>query len=103
MVSLYIKILFVQLHDWVQVNKRLLLDSYREEDMERKGIMASDTFTSVLKTLGSPLEEADFQKLLSTYDKKGEGKINYEDFISEQKYVNAVSIIIIMHSRTIIL
>ena len=38
-----------------------------------------------------PLQSDDIIKLLSIYDKKGEGKINYDDFISEQKYIHAVS------------
>ena len=57
----------------------------------KEGVMATDAFTSVLKTLGASLQSDGVTKLLTIYDKKAEGVVNYDDFISEQKYIHAVS------------
>ena len=53
--------------------------------------MTTDAFTSVLHSMGVPLQSDDIVSLLNIYDKKGGGVINYDDFISEQKYIHAVS------------
>ena len=57
----------------------------------KEGVMATDAFTSVLETLGASLQSDGVTKLLTIYDKKAEGVMNYDDFISEQKYIHAVS------------
>ena len=36
-------------------------------------------------------EGGEFAKLLAVYDKKRTGKVSYDDFLTEQKYIHAVS------------
>lgn len=39
-----------------------------------------------------PLSEEQWENFLRIYDKKGEGSINWDDILSDHKYVHAVSI-----------
>ena len=81
----------LQLYDWAHTNRHLLLELCREQQSGEDGVMTTDAFTSVLHTMGAPLQPDHITSLLTIYDKKGEGVINYDDFISEQKYIHAVS------------
>ncbi len=76
------------------------MDVLKEQDEERSGVIPSDKFTEVLQGIGVPLQSEEFDKLLKVYDKKGEGKLNYEDFLTEQKFIHAVSLFC-MHKYTI--
>ena len=53
-------------------------------------MISTEGFTSVLHTMGAPLQSEHLESLFSIYDKKGEGVMNYDDFISEQKFIHAV-------------
>ncbi len=75
------------------VNKIAVMDVLRGQDEERSGVIPSDKFTEVLQGIGVPLQSEEFDKLLKVYDKKGEGKLNYEDFLTEQKFIHAVSLL----------
>lgn len=84
-------LLHFQLYDWTQTNKRLLLELCREQQSGDGLTITTDAFTSVLQSMGAPLESEHLTSLLNIYDKKGEGVVNYDDYISEQKYIHAVS------------
>ena len=43
--------------------------------------------------MGAPLQSEHLTTLLGIYDKKGEGVMNYDDYLSEQKYIHAVSLV----------
>lgn len=73
------------------MNRHSVLDLLREQDPDNKGTLPTDTFTSTLQSIAVPLESDEFSKLLALYDKKGEGVMNYDDFLTEQKYIHAVS------------
>ena len=60
-------------------------------DVERKGALETDELFSSLSDLGVPLEEEGRTRLLAVYDKKGSGKISYEDLLADHKYIHAVS------------
>ena len=79
-----------QLHDWVQVNKKAVHDLLKEQDTAKTDIVTTEQFFSTLEGVGVPLDSDNKGKLLAIYDKKGEGKLNYSDFIAEQKFVHAV-------------
>jgi ankyrin repeat protein len=79
----------IQLYDWTQVNKRQLLELCREQQSGEGGVITTEAFTSVLHTMGAPLQSEGLTSLLAIYDKKGEGVMNYDDFISEQKFIHA--------------
>ena len=68
-----------------------MIDLLREQDPDSKGTISTDALTSTLQSIAVPLESDEFSKLLALYDKKGEGVMNYDDFLSEQKYIHAVS------------
>ena len=68
-----------------------MIDLLREQDPDSKGTISTDALTSTLQSIAVPLESDEFSKLLALYDKKGEGVMNYNDFLSEQKYIHAVS------------
>ena len=40
--------------------------------------------------MGAPLTGQDMTKLMRIYDKKGEGHLDWDDLISEHKYINVV-------------
>ena len=73
------------------MNKRVVLDLLKEQNPDKSDVIANELFFSVLEGIGAPLESDAKAKLLTIYDKKGEGKINYDDLFSEQKFVHAVS------------
>ena len=73
------------------MNKQLLLDLCHEQRSGDGGAIATDAFTSILHTMRVPLQSDNLTSLLAIYDKKGEGVMNYDDYISEQKYIHAVS------------
>ena len=76
------------------MNKRDIMDLLRAQDPKGTGMIPTDAFTSTLQSIKAPLEHDELSKLLAIYDKKGEGVMNYDDFISEQKYIHAVSSLI---------
>ena len=57
----------------------------------KNGVLPVDGFISALEGLGVPLTEEEWPKLMKIYDKKGEGSINWDDLMSDHKYVHAVS------------
>lgn len=44
-----------------------------------------------MKGIDAPLNEEQWENFLKIYDKKGEGSINWDDILSDHKYVHAVS------------
>ena len=73
------------------MNKRVVVELLKEQNQEQPDVITTDQFFSVLEGIGAPLDSDSKVKLLAIYDKKGDGKINYDDFITEQKFVHAVS------------
>lgn len=89
---LFFLLALLQLYDWAQTNKHLLLDLCREHRSGDSYMIITEAFTSsVLQPMGAPLQSENLTSLLAIYDKKVEGVINYDDFIFEQKYIHAVS------------
>ena len=79
-----------QLYDWLTVNKFLVKELLKSHDDKSNGSLGTDDFVSCLYGIGAPLDETSKTKLLAVYDKKGEGKINYIDLLSDHKYIHAV-------------
>ena len=73
------------------MNKRQLLELCREQKTGEGGVITTEAFTSVLHAMGAPLQSEHLTSLFAIYDKKGEGVMNCDDFISEQKFIHAVS------------
>lgn len=74
------------------MNKQVVVELLKEKDNEKASVLPKEVFFSVLEEIGAPLESETRAKLQTIYDKKGEGKINYDDLITEQKFVHAVSV-----------
>lgn len=72
------------------MNKKVLLDLLKEQNTEKSEVITTEQFFSTLEGIAAPVDSDNKVKLLAIYDKKGEGKINYNDFITEQKFVHAV-------------
>lgn len=72
------------------MNKKVLLDLLKEQNTEKSEVITTEQFFSTLEGIAAPVDSDNKVKLLAIYDKKGEGKINYTDFITEQKFVHAV-------------
>ena len=72
------------------MNKRAVLELLKEKSTEKSDVVTTELFFSVLEEIGAPLDSDCKSRLLAIYDKKGEGKINYDDFITDQKFVHAV-------------
>ena len=90
-----------QLHDWVQVNKKALVDVLKEQDEAKSEVITTEQFFSTLEGIAAPLDSDIKVKLLAIYDKKGEGKINYTDFLTEQKFVHAVRLVFVCVENTV--
>ena len=75
----------------MQGNKRALIDLLREQEAADSQVITTDAFVGILERMRAPVQSEDLMELFSIYDKKKEGLINYDDFISEQKYIHAVS------------
>jgi len=72
----------------------VVLDVLKEQDVDKKSVLSTEQFTGALQGIGVPLGPEEFQKLIKVYDKKGEGKLNYDDLLTEQKFIHAVSSVI---------
>ena len=78
------------------MNKKVLVDLLKEQDEAKSEMITTEQFFSTLEGIAAPLDSDIKVKLLAIYDKKGEGKINYADFLTEQKFVHAVSLVFIV-------
>jgi len=83
-------IFFKQLYDWLVVNKLAVRDLLKSYDAESTGMVETEDFFSCLSGMGKSLDVEHKTKLLATYDKKKEGKINFGDLLSDHKYIHAV-------------
>ena len=72
------------------MNKKVLVDLFKEQDTAKSEVITTEQFFSVVEGIAAPLDSDNKVKLLAIYDKKGEGKINYTDFVTDQKFVHAV-------------
>lgn len=81
----------MQLYDWLIVNRLAVKDLLRSYDPDNTGVMDTEDFFSSLSGMGVPMTEEGKTKLLAVYDKKGEGKLNYQDILADHKYIHAVS------------
>ena len=63
----------------------------KEGSVNDDGVIQSDVFKELMTQMGAPLSEEEEEKLLKIYDKKGEGSINWDDLLTDHKYVHAVS------------
>lgn len=73
------------------MSKMAVKDLLKSFDSEDKGSLETDDFFTSMSGMGMPLTEDGKAKLLTVYDKKGEGKISYSDLLSNHKYTHAVS------------
>ena len=64
-----------------------------EEDTKEReaGFLPRETFLQCLTSVGIPCAEDKLVKLAALHDKTKSGNINYAEFLSEQKYITAVS------------
>lgn len=84
--------LLSQLYDWLIVNKVAVKEMLCSYDPDKTGTIETEDFFSSLSGMGMPLTEEGRTKLLAVYDKKGEGKMNYNDLLADHKYIHAVSL-----------
>lgn len=73
------------------MNKLAVKDLLKGFDSENNGSLETEDFFTSMSSMGMPLTEEGKAKLLTVYDKKGEGKISYSDLLSDHKYIHAVS------------
>lgn len=77
----------------MEVNKTLVWESLKNCIDNRNGVLPVETFKTLLaEGMDAPITEDDWPKLLKIYDKKNEGVLNWEDLITDHKYIHAVSI-----------
>lgn len=75
------------------MNKILVWESLKNCIDNRNGVLPVETFKTLLaEGMDAPITEDDWPKLLKIYDKKNEGVLNWEDLITDHKYIHAVSI-----------
>lgn len=56
----------------------------------KNGTISVEVFQTILKDMSVPLSGDQWTKLLKVYDKKNEGSLNWEDLLTDHKYVHAV-------------
>ena len=61
-----------------------------EEPEPNPGVLPREKFVHCLQTLNPPFGEDELVKLAGLHDKTKSGKVNYEEFLTEQKYINQV-------------
>ena len=68
-------------------------EEVQEEDKKghEAGFLPRETFLQCLAGVGAPFTEDQLVKLAALHDKTKSGNINYAEFLSEQKYITAVS------------
>jgi hypothetical protein len=79
----------IQLFDWLQVNKLLLWELLKASESNVDGVMSVEEFQTILKDMNVPLGDDEWTKILKIYDKKNEGKLNWDDLLTDHKYVHA--------------
>ena len=81
---------FLQLFDWLQTNKHTVFTILKENPSNKEGVLPTEVFQTLLRELGVFLSDEEWVKLLKIYDKKGGGSLNWEDLLTDHKYVHAV-------------
>ncbi len=76
--------------DWLQCNKQLVYYSLKDTTTGDDGVIQCDVFKDILTQCNIPLTEEEWEKLLKIYDKKGEGRMSWDDLLTDHKYVHAV-------------
>lgn len=67
-----------------------MLDVLRSQEENKGTVIPTEVFASALESMDAPLTGEDMSTLAHIYDKKGEGKFDWDDLISEHKYIHAV-------------
>ncbi|PAA82057.1 hypothetical protein BOX15_Mlig016656g1, partial [Macrostomum lignano] len=58
-----------------------LLDAFHAVDLNSDGYLSLDEFVQMLSSGGEPITKLEARELLQQYDKNGDGKLDYEEFI----------------------
>ena len=80
----------MQLYDWLQCNRYSVYTTLRDDGSNKEGILPTSVFKDLMNGMRVPLSGDEWDKLLKTYDKKGEGSINWNDMLTDHKYIHAV-------------
>ncbi|CAL1527779.1 unnamed protein product [Lymnaea stagnalis] len=78
----------LQLYDWVQARKAVLLPAFTAIDVEELGKIPTNDFCDVLTSKGCTTDEESLKMVLTLQDKNKEGRIDYNDFFLAKKWVN---------------
>lgn len=78
----------LQLYDWLQARKDIVVGSCKAIDMDDVGKVKIGEFLEILLNLQCPTEESDLKTVLTLQDKNKEGVIDYADFLLAKKWVN---------------
>lgn len=57
--------------------------AFTDLDLDKNGFITSDEFESMLKLHGVSVTDLDLRCLMEHYDKNGDGRVSYGEFVQE--------------------
>ena len=57
--------------------------AFSDLDLDKSGYITQNEFESMLQHHGFPVTQADLQSLMERYDKNGDGRVSYGEFVQE--------------------
>ena len=57
--------------------------AFSDLDLDKSGFITMNEFESMLQHHGLPVTQADLQSLMERYDKNGDGRVSYGEFVQE--------------------
>lgn len=76
------------LYDWSVVRADELMESFKKFDPDEVGLILKDDFVDTIRANAGPWEEECEKKVLVTFDKNKDGRVDYKGFLDGKKYIN---------------
>ena len=57
--------------------------AFSDLDLDKDGFITENEFESMLRYHGLPVSSADLKSLMERYDKNGDGRVSYGEFVQE--------------------
>ena len=57
--------------------------AFSDLDLDKDGFITENEFESMLRYHGLPVSQADLKSLMERYDKNGDGRVSYGEFVQE--------------------
>ena len=78
----------ISLYDWANERATLIAEMFQKFDPEETGSIPKDVFEEGLKNIDAPVDDDILKKIVPLHDKKRDGNVDYNEFLTGKKYVN---------------